>query len=994
MNIEARKISKNLNINYQKVLSTIKLINEAHSVSDIYKNSIKTIGRISKSSIKNIYENYEYEKYLTSQKNTLIKYLNSNDISNGNIESKIEKISAISKLSVLVDDINDEIRANKILAQQYSLNTLASLIKKNNFEDINREAAKVLNSEYNSIEKIVKLAKYLNIDDDCLYISQEIKNDLSKKKTFKKYDKRNLDVENTNNAKKKTDPISILKGFSSAIVWGFGQLLNKQYLKALFFFVIFASFIGLELGSSNLFVNKNPYDYVNGKKFDFDTNYPNIFIDKTFWNIYSNTPKNKNSKSIADFEKIYGDGKTKGSVKLTEELLINYLAKDILKNNPKKYINIFTNNETLLNDSNKQQFSDRQLLIIKEQSNIFMDQESNFYRERNVLNTKSNEYEYVKTSLFLGNEDETSILKSKDGLIKYTKTGEVFIKNNNLYTKVDSNNKSIYINVLDTTDQIVTIDSSYTKIDYDLPLYLTPDNKIYKFYNPGTKFSDGYINYKPTEFSNIVNIVIDRAYSTIGNTYDSADLTKFMFKLWLEMNPEEKITFEKNYTNFYFEKAGIFVKSYWGLFTLGQTKKRDFAEYNSLKDVISVNGFENLDLVPLKGHYSIQILLESLIGVILSLFFLIFMIWSIRDAYKTSKKKKNYEEILTTKEYFVEVYEKDFEYIVLSPALFVLAFISIMPILFGFLLAFTSVTGNQAMTDTFSWNGFKNFIIIFDYNSALGQTFGRAFWSVLLWTIIWAIFSTFTVFFGGFFQALIVNSERVVFKKFWRTLLILPWAVPAILSQIIFKVVFAENGYINSVFNSLGINNLLKSMGWLGQPYNTLTGIEKFFYLGEDNIQWFTNPFNPSAVRTALILVNVWLGFSYFMALMTGIMTSIDKSLYEAADIDGATGFQKLKKITMPLVLSATAPILIMTFSGNFNNFGVIYFITGGGPNAGNYATGFAGDTDILISWMYKLTVDEQIYNIASVFSILIFLFVGSVSAWNLSRTKAFKGDI
>ncbi len=129
------------------------------------------------------------------------------------------------------------------------------------------------------------------------------------------------------------------------------------------------------------------------------------------------------------------------------------------------------------------------------------------------------------------------------------------------------------------------------------------------------------------------------------------------------------------------------------------------------------------------------------------------------------------------------------------------------------------------------------------------------------------------------------------------------------------------------------------------------------------------------------------------MALMTGVMTAIDATLYEAADIDGANRFQKIFQITMPLILYSTAPILIMTFSGNFNNFGVIYFVTGGGPNAGVASRGFAGDTDILISWMYKLTVDYSIYNMASVFSVLIFLFVGSITAWNLSRTRAFQED-
>ena len=131
------------------------------------------------------------------------------------------------------------------------------------------------------------------------------------------------------------------------------------------------------------------------------------------------------------------------------------------------------------------------------------------------------------------------------------------------------------------------------------------------------------------------------------------------------------------------------------------------------------------------------------------------------------------------------------------------------------------------------------------------------------------------------------------------------------------------------------------------------------------------------------------------MALMSGVMTSIDKSLYEAASIDGATGFQQFKYITMPLVLFATSPLLVMTFSGNFNNFGVIYFITGGGPGGQTYETAYAGSTDILISWIYTLTVDPNVrwYSMASVFSILIFLIIGTLSAWNFTRTRAFKED-
>ena len=129
------------------------------------------------------------------------------------------------------------------------------------------------------------------------------------------------------------------------------------------------------------------------------------------------------------------------------------------------------------------------------------------------------------------------------------------------------------------------------------------------------------------------------------------------------------------------------------------------------------------------------------------------------------------------------------------------------------------------------------------------------------------------------------------------------------------------------------------------------------------------------------------------MALMTSTMTGLDKTLYEAAEIDGASKWQQLKHITFPLVMLSTAPLLVMCFSGNFNNFGMIYFVTQGGAHAGDIATAYAGDTDILISWIYSLTVNYKNYNMASVFSILIFFIVGSIAAWNYSRTKAFKED-
>jgi len=139
------------------------------------------------------------------------------------------------------------------------------------------------------------------------------------------------------------------------------------------------------------------------------------------------------------------------------------------------------------------------------------------------------------------------------------------------------------------------------------------------------------------------------------------------------------------------------------------------------------------------------------------------------------------------------------------------------------------------------------------------------------------------------------------------------------------------------------------------------------------------------------VIVNIWFGFPYWMALMSGVLTGIDKEIYEAADVDGANGSQKFWRLTLPLVMFSTAPLLIMAFAHNFNNFNLIYLLTQGGPVNVNYS--YAGSTDILISWIYKLTLDQNQYNMASVVSILIFFVVASLSVWNFSRTKAFKEE-
>jgi arabinogalactan oligomer/maltooligosaccharide transport system permease protein len=782
---------------------------------------------------------------------------------------------------------------------------------------------------------------------------------------------------------------SIIKAIASGIIWGLGQLLNGQFFKFLFFFVVFALFIGIEFGTSHYQDEINAYDKIPGKDIGDDW-YVNGFMAEYNYN------KLVDGVTYEDFD-LYID-EIGGAENLTEELFITFLAQDLSKNNPIRYTNLVTSEDILVEDFNND-YNEEDLIHLVRKQTLYKDEAGRFYRERNVTQEDgSNKKEFVETTVLTDQFNEDNILTNVDDLTMFVKSGEIYTADDKYYLKVTDGVTPKYVDL--HTEEIISVESP-TKIPIEGPLYRL-DGQVYEYYEPNLIYNSRRIQYKETEFSVTFRQAMSYTFSYAWNEYTGVDITKLMIKIYHELNPEIRDDFEEQYNNFFYDQGGLFVRGYWAVLTLGTAQKLNISGHMGLMDAMVGTLDSDFSLyatltisetVPIQGHVSTMLLLEGLIGVILSFFFFIIMAWGIRDAYITSEKKRMKQKVLKDGAYFKNVYEESFEYIVLSPAIFVLAFISIMPIAFGFVIAFTSISGNESMMNTFDWVGLTNFLALFNFTSGLGASFGLAFWRVLGWTVIWAVLSTGTVFFGGFLQALILNSEKVVFRKLWRTILILPWAIPALLSQMVFSVMFNEIGFINNFLQDIGIYEILRNLNMLGVSYESLTGFSKLLYLGESNIQWFSNPFNPTFVKTTLIVVNIWLGFPYFMALMTGVMTAIDKTLYEAADIDGASNMQKIGKITMPLVLYSTAPILIMTFSGNFNNFGVIYFITGGGPNSGVASRGFAGDTDILISWMYTLTVDYSIFNMASVFSVLIFLFVGTLTAWNLSRTRAFQED-
>jgi len=214
--------------------------------------------------------------------------------------------------------------------------------------------------------------------------------------------------------------------------------------------------------------------------------------------------------------------------------------------------------------------------------------------------------------------------------------------------------------------------------------------------------------------------------------------------------------------------------------------------------------------------------------------------------------------------------------------------------------------------------------------------------------------------------ALVLNDPNLRGKTIYRSLLIIPWAIPAFISVLVWK-----NGFFNETYGI--INKFIISQLFGGTP-----------------IKWMNDPF---WAKVAVLIVNTWLGFPYMMVVTLGALQSIPQDYYEAASIDGASKWQRFWKITFPLLMTTVAPLLVGSFAFNFNNFGNIYLLTGGGPAMPNTNTP-AGSTDILISYTYKLAFEGgrgQDFGFASAISIIIFFIVGGLSFINFRLSGSFE---
>ncbi|MEG2480568.1 MAG: sugar ABC transporter permease [Clostridia bacterium] len=353
------------------------------------------------------------------------------------------------------------------------------------------------------------------------------------------------------------------------------------------------------------------------------------------------------------------------------------------------------------------------------------------------------------------------------------------------------------------------------------------------------------------------------------------------------------------------------------------------------------------------GDNSMLILLYSVMSIFLLLFFLGLYFTSLKSAFHAQELKAMQKPLPTVRQDLRTLSNSRFHTTLLTlPTLMVVAF-TVLPIVFMILMAFTNFDkSHQPPGNLFTWVGTQNFKDIFWQSSIKSYTFSQ----LLTWTLIWAFFATFTNYLFGMILAIMINKKGIRLKSMWRTIFVITIAVPQFVSLLLMSQLLHDQGPVNV---------LLKQMGWIKESIPFLT---------DGNI-----------ARVVVIIVNMWVGIPYTMLITTGILMNIPQDLYEAAEIDGAGPVKAFFKITLPYMLFVTTPYLITQFVGNLNNFNVIYLLTKGDPKSVEFFQ--AGKTDLLVTWLYKLTVNNQEYALASTIGILVFVISAGLSlvVYNMS---------
>lgn len=378
--------------------------------------------------------------------------------------------------------------------------------------------------------------------------------------------------------------------------------------------------------------------------------------------------------------------------------------------------------------------------------------------------------------------------------------------------------------------------------------------------------------------------------------------------------------------------------------------------------------YEAAEYKKIPGDNSFHIVLYGILTLFLILFFLYCYFNSVKESIelegmiKNGKKPEGF--LQESKQYL----DKKFHITLLSLPMIGLVLFTVVPLVTMIMIAFTNYDANHEVPERlFQWVRLQNFQEMLNGQSELGQTF----WRVLGWTLIWAAVATFSNYFIGMLLAMLINKKGIRLKKLYRTLFVATIAVPQFVSLMIMSKMLDTGG---GVFGSGG--------GIITQFIERLFGYHLQFGL------------DINTTRICIILVNMWIGVPYSMLLCSGILMNIPKDLHESARIDGAGAFRRFYKITLPYMLFVTTPYLITQFIGNINNFNIIYLLSGGGPgDILKYSDGAKG-TDLLITWLYRLSLGvDRNYKLASVIGILVFVISAAFSLIVYNKSASIQGE-
>ena len=372
------------------------------------------------------------------------------------------------------------------------------------------------------------------------------------------------------------------------------------------------------------------------------------------------------------------------------------------------------------------------------------------------------------------------------------------------------------------------------------------------------------------------------------------------------------------------------------------------------------------------GDESVKILLFGVATIIATLAFIFLWQLSVRGGYASLKLRREGKKPLTFWGDIKELFDSNIHKLLMVPPFLGILLFTIVPLVYMIPMAFTNYDKDHITL--FDWVGFDNFVTLFKSGSALSKQFG----SVLGWTLIWAFFATFLNFFLGTFVAMIINRPTTRLKGMWRTIFSLTIAVPQFVSLLIIRTMFKENGVINTTLNEWGVTQAIYDSGIFE---NTMDKAHALPFM--DDTAW---------ARVFVIVINLWVGIPYTIMQVTGILQNIPADLYEAAKIDGANVAQQFINITLPYMIFVMTPTIIGSFTGNINNFNVIYLLTGGGPGTGDLMDK-AGSTDLLVTWLFKLSQEQSNYKLSAVIGILTFVVLSIVSLVTYRSSGSYKDE-